>query len=267
MKIAMIQMDVVHDKEKNIKHALDLIERACEEEIDMAVLPEMFCCPYSTSYFREYGEADGGEAQRALSGCAKKHGIYLIGGSLPEIDGDKVYNTSYVYDRNGKQIAKHRKAHLFDIDVEGGQRFFESDVLTAGENTTVFETEFGPMGLCICFDFRSQELARTMGNRGAKIIFVPGAFNMTTGPAHWEVLFRSRAIDNQLFTIGVAPARDENSEYVSYANSIAVDPWGTVIKRLGTGEEIGIVEPDLSRIDSIRRQLPIIASRKPALYD
>ena len=153
------------------------------------------------------------------------------------------------------------------IDVEGGQRFFESDVLTAGENTTVFETEFGPMGLCICFDFRSQELARTMGNRGAKIIFVPGAFNMTTGPAHWEVLFRSRAIDNQLFTIGVAPARDENSEYVSYANSIAVDPWGAVIKRLGTGEEIGIVEPDLSRIDSIRRQLPIIASRKPALYD
>ena len=267
MKIAMIQMDVVHDKEKNIDHALELIGRACEEDIDMAVLPEMFCCPYSTAYFREYSEADGGEAQRALSECAAKHGIYLIGGSIPEIGGDKVYNTSYVYDREGKRNAKHRKAHLFDIDVEGGQRFFESDVLTAGENTTVFDTEFGLMGLCICFDFRSQELARTMGNRGAKVIFVPGAFNMTTGPAHWEVLFRSRAIDNPLFTMGVAPARDEKGEYVSYANSIAVDPWGTVIKRLGADEETGIVELDLGKIGSIRRQLPIIASRKPALYD
>lgn len=267
MKIAMIQMEVVYNKEQNIAHALELIDRACaEEKPDFVVLPEMFCCPYSNKYFREYGEEWNGPAQKALSGAAKRHGIYLIGGSLPELEDDRVYNTSFVYDREGKQIARHRKAHLFDIDVPGGQRFFESEVLTPGQETTTFETEFGLMGLCICFDFRSQEIAKTMGDRGAKVLFVPAAFNMTTGPAHWEILFRSRAIDNQLFTLATAPARDENGEYVSYANSIAVDPWGTVLERLGTGEEIGFVEFDLSRIDAIRTQLPIIKSRNPKLY-
>ncbi|MBQ2270652.1 MAG: carbon-nitrogen hydrolase family protein, partial [Firmicutes bacterium] len=139
MKIAMIQMEVVYNKEQNIAHALELIDRACaEEKPDIVVLPEMFCCPYSNKYFREYGEELNGPAQKALSEAAKRHGIYLIGGSLPELEEDRVYNTSFVYDREGKQIARHRKAHLFDIDVPGGQRFFESEVLTPGQETTTF---------------------------------------------------------------------------------------------------------------------------------
>ena len=104
----------------------------------------------------------------------------------------KIRNTAYVFDRQGNQIAKHSKVHLFDIDVKGGQSFKESDTLTPGDHSTVFETEFGIMGLCICFDFRFPELARRMALDGAKAIFVPAAFNMTTGPAHWEVMFRSR---------------------------------------------------------------------------
>ncbi|MBQ1215354.1 MAG: carbon-nitrogen hydrolase family protein, partial [Firmicutes bacterium] len=129
MKIAMIQMEVVYNKEQNIAHALELIDKACTgEKPDFVVLPEMFCCPYSNKYFREYGEELNGPAQKALSEAAKRHGIYLIGGSLPELEEDRVYNTSFVYDREGKQIARHRKAHLFDIDVPGGQRFFESEV-------------------------------------------------------------------------------------------------------------------------------------------
>ena len=100
--------------------------------------------------------------------------------------------------------AKHRKVHLFDIDVKGGQRFKESDTLTAGDKSTVFDTEFGPMGLCICYDFRFPKLARRMVLDEAQVILVPAAFNMTTGPAHWEILFRSRAVDNQVFTFGTA---------------------------------------------------------------
>ncbi len=266
MKAALIQMEVVHNKAENIAHARELIGRACEQAPDIAVLPEMFCCPYSNAYFREYGETENGPAQQMLQEAAKEYGIYLVGGSMPELEEDRVYNTCYVYDRQGNKIARHRKAHLFDIDVEGGQRFFESETLTAGDNITVFDTEFGKMGLCICFDFRFQELAKVMGDRGAQVIFVPGAFNMTTGPAHWELLFRQRAVDNQLFTVGVSPARNEQDVYVSYANSIAVDPWGTVIARLGREEEIGFVEIDLERIASIRRQLPIINSRRTDLY-
>ncbi len=266
MRLAMIQMDVVHDKEQNLAHAAALVRQAAWQGIDLAVLPEMFCCPYSNKYFRDYGEREGGPTWTALSGLAREQGIYLVGGSMPELHEGKVYNTSYVFDRRGEQIAKHRKAHLFDIDVEGGQKFQESAVLTPGDEVTVFDTEFGKIGLCICFDFRFQELSKVMADRGAQLIVVPAAFNMTTGPAHWELLFRQRAVDNQVFTVGVAPARNEHEEYVSYANSILADPWGRVLARGGTGEEILVAEIDFAQNESIRRQLPIRAARREELY-
>lgn len=227
----------------------------------------MFCCPYSNRFFRTYGEPAGGEAWTALSQMAREHHIYLVGGSIPELEEDRVYNTCFVFDREGRQIARHRKAHLFDIDVEGGQRFQESEVLSPGDQITVFDTEFGTMGLCICFDFRFQELAKAMGDRGAQLIVVPAAFNMTTGPAHWELMFRQRAVDNQLFTLGTAPARNEAEEYVSYGNSILVDPWGTVLARAGAGEELLIADVDFARNQSIRQQLPIRAARRNDLYE
>ena len=266
MRLAMIQMNVVHNKTENLAHARALLEQAARSGVDLAVLPEMFCCPYSNRFFRPYSEEQGGEGWQAMSKAAKEFGIYLVGGSLPEREGDAIYNTAYVFDRAGRQIAKHRKAHLFDIDVVGGQRFQESEVLTPGNQITVFDTEFGKMGLCICFDFRFQELAKAMGDQGAQIIVVPAAFNMTTGPAHWELMFRQRAVDNQLFTLGAAPARNEEEEYVSYGNSILVDPWGTVLARAGAGEELLVADIDLSRIAAIRQQLPIRAARRNDLY-
>ena len=231
MRIALIQMMVAENKQENIRRACAKIREA--QGIDLAVLPEMFCCPYDNARFRAYGEPDGGEAQTALSALAAELGIYLVGGSLPELDGDRVYNTCYVFGRHGERLAKHRKAHLFDIDIPGGQRFMESETLSPGRAVTTFETEFGTMGVCICFDLRFEELARCMCLRGARCIFVPAAFNGTTGPAHWELLFRQRAVDNQCFTIGVSPARDERASYVAYGNSIAADPWGNVLCRAG----------------------------------
>ena len=186
MRVALIQMPVTDDKALNIKTACDGIREAAATGIDFAVLPEMFCSPYLNRCFRAFGEEAGGPAQTALSALAAELGIYIVGGSIPELADGNVYNTSYVYDRKGNQIAKHRKVHLFDIDVVGGQRYFESDTLTRGDSITTFETEFGTMGLCICFDMRFEELARCMCLRGSKVIFVPAAFNMTTGPAHWD---------------------------------------------------------------------------------
>lgn len=152
---------------------------------------------------------------------------------MPEEDGEKIYNTSFVFDRSGNQIVRHRKMHLFDIRVDGGQSFCESDTFSAGEDITVFDTEFGKMGLIICFDIRFPELTRLEAFKGAQAVFVPAAFNMTTGPAHWELSFRARALDNQVFMVGCAPARDENAFYVSYANSIVTGPWGDVLARAG----------------------------------
>ena len=267
MKIALLQTPVSGDKTADISYAVGEIRRAAAEGIDFAVLPEMFCCPYANGSFRAYGESHGGEAQRALSALAAELGIYIVGGSVPELEGEKVYNTSYVYDRTGLEIARHRKVHLFDINVCGGQRFMESDTLSPGNEITTFETEFGLMGLCICFDMRFEELSRCMALRGAKVIFVPAAFNMTTGPVHWELMFRQRAVDNQLFTVGVSPARNEQASYVAYGNSLAADPWGAVLTRCGGEACTQFAELDLDRIEAVRTQLPILRARRTDLYE
>lgn len=267
MRVALIQMPVTADKGKNIGTACRKLREAKGRGADIAVLPEMFCCPYDNACFRAYGEEAGGEAQAALSALAAELGMYVVGGSLPELEGGKVYNTSHVYGRRGEILARHRKAHLFDIDVAGGQRFKESDTLSPGEAVTTFETEFGTMGLCICFDLRFEELARCMCLRGARCIFVPAAFNMTTGPAHWELLFRQRAVDDQCFTVGVSPARDETASYVAYGHSIAVDPWGAVLCQAGAEETTLYADLDLGRIGEVRAQLPILSARRTDLYE
>ena len=267
MRVALIQMPVTPDKQENISCACRAIRKAACNGADVAVLPEMFCCPYENSCFRAYGEEEGGPAQQALSALTGELGLYIVGGSIPELEGDKVYNTSYVYGRKGELLAKHRKVHLFDINVAGGQRFMESDTLSPGNAITTFETEFGICGLCICFDLRFEELARCMCLRGAKVLFVPAAFNMTTGPAHWELLFRQRAVDNQCFTVGVSPARDETASYVAYGNSLAVDPWGTVLCRAGAEETILYADLDMGRPEAVRAQLPILSARRTDLYE
>jgi predicted amidohydrolase len=265
MKIAQIQMTVTGDKSADIRRACDFVRSA--GDIDLAILPEMFCCPYDNACFRDYGEAVGGEAYTALSALAKERGIYLVGGSVPELTEGKVYNTCYVFDPQGQCIARHRKTHLFDIDVEGGQRFCESDVLTAGRDVTTFETPWGVMGVCICFDFRFEELSRLMALRGAQVLFVPAAFNMTTGPAHWQLLFRQRAVDNQCFTVGTSPARDEKASYVAWGHSIVCEPWGSVVKQCNEQPQISVTELDMERVEAIRRQLPILSARRGDLYE
>ena len=267
MRMALIQMRVTADREADLRSAREKLRQAAEQGADMAVLPEMFCCPYENRCFRPYGEEAGGPAQSMLARTAAETGLYIVGGSIPELEEGNVYNTSFVYGPDGSQIARHRKVHLFDIDVKGGQRFRESDTLSPGNAITTFETRFGTMGLCICFDLRFEELARCMCLRGAKVIFVPAAFNMTTGPAHWELLFRQRAVDNQCFTVGVSPARDETGSYVAYGNSLAVDPWGDVLCRAGAEETVLYADLDLDRLEAIRAQLPILSARRTDLYE
>ena len=266
LTVAQVQMRVTRDKAENIAAACRLIRRAAEQGAEFVMLPEMFCCPYENGAFRPYGEEQDGPAQRALSALAAELGIWIVGGSIPELEENRVYNTSFVYDSAGRQVARHRKMHLFDISVEGGQTFRESDTLSPGGEITVFDTTWGKMGLCICFDLRFEELARLMALRGARVIFVPAAFNMTTGPAHWELLFRQRAVDNQLFTVGTSPARSESETYVAWGHSIVCDPWGSVLHQCGAEEEISITSLDLHRVESVRRQLPILRARREDIY-
>jgi predicted amidohydrolase len=276
IKTAVLQTKVFADKEKNIRQLEEILASGKTEGADLVTLPEMFACPYETGNFPLYAEAEGGPSWQALSALSKKYGIYLSAGSMPELvraqksggsEGkDRVYNTAYVFGRDGRQIGKHRKAHLFDINVEGGQCFKESDTLSPGEKIGCFDTEFGRIGLCICYDFRFPETARLMAQDGAKVILVPAAFNMTTGPAHWELMFRQRAVESQCYVIGTAPARDPKSSYTSWGHSIAVDPWGTILTQMDEKEGIRIVELDLDYVDKIRRELPLLAHRRTDLY-
>lgn len=267
IKIAAIQMSTVADKMENVRTVKTYLEKIKDENPDFVILPEMFCCPYQTENFPIYAEKEGGPVWQQLSGYAKQYGIYLIGGSMPEKDAEgNVYNTSYIFDREGKQIGKHRKVHLFDIDVKGGQTFKESDTLTAGDRETVFDTEFGKMGVMLCFDIRFPELSRMMVNDGAKVIFVPAAFNMTTGPAHWELSFRTRALDNQIYMVGCAPARDVSAGYISWGHSIVTDPWGRVTGMLDENEGILLAELDMDYEEQVREELPLLKSRRKDIY-
>ena len=267
LKAALVQMQVQPKICDSLSLAESFIKKAATAGADLVLLPEMFCCPYQNKNFPLYAQREGEEIWLELSRMAREQNLILAAGSIPERDDDgKIYNTAYVFDRQGQQIAKHRKMHLFDIDVSGGMSFRESDTLTAGNSITTFDTEFGVMGLCICYDFRFPELSRLMAERGAKVILVPAAFNMTTGPAHWEILFRTRALDNQVFTLGAAPARDPSSGYTSYGNSIAVSPWGDVLDRLGADQEMLVCTLELDRVAQVRRELPLLAHRRKDVY-
>ena len=156
--------------------------------------------------------------------------------------------------------------HLFDIDVAGGQRFFESDTLSPGQRYTLVDTPFGKLGVAICFDVRFAELFRILALEGARLIVMPAAFNMTTGPAHWELLFRARALDNQCFAAGCAPARDETAGYVSYAHSLVCDPWGRVQAQAEAAPQLLICDIDLTETDAVRAQIPVLSARRTDLY-
>lgn len=267
MKIAQFQGMVHEEKEKNLFALGDFLNEIRDENVDLVAVGEMFTCPYETGKFPIYAEPDGGETVRFCSALAKKYQIYLSAGSIPEVDEQgKVYNTAYMFNRSGEVIGKHRKVHLFDIDIQGGQYYRESDTLTAGDAVTVFDTEFGKIGICICFDLRFPELMRSMVDDGARIILVPGAFNRTTGPAHWELLFRCRALDNQCYMIGTSSASDPESSYVSYGHSILVSPWGNVIGQLDEKEGYQIHEIELDYVEKIREELPLLKARRRDIY-
>ena len=267
IKLALCQMNVIDDKEENLKKASLMITRA-SKKADFIILPEMFNCPYSNEKFIEYGEEEkDSHTLNKISKLARENNICILAGSIPEKENDKLFNTSYLFNRNGEIIAKHRKMHLFDIDVKDKITFKESDVLTAGNEFTIADTEFGKIGIGICYDIRFPELARIMVENGALLLIYPGAFNMTTGPAHWQLLFRSRALDNQVYCIGVAPALNKDASYHSYGHSIVASPWGEVLAEACQNEETIFCEIDLDEIKKVREELPLLKNKRKDLYE
>ncbi|KAJ4830847.1 Omega-amidase, chloroplastic [Turnera subulata] len=270
-KIGLCQVLVTADKEKNIASARSAIEEAAAKGAKLVLLPEIWNSPYSNDSFPVYAEDidagfDASPSTAMLAEAARDLKITIVGGSIPERAGDRLYNTCCVFDSDGKLKAKHRKIHLFDIDIPGKITFIESKTLTAGETPTIVDTEVGRIGIGICYDIRFQELAMIYAARGAHLLCYPGAFNMTTGPLHWELLQRARAADNQLYVATCSPARDDKASYIAWGHSTLVGPFGEVLATTEHQQEIIIAEIDYSIIDLRRSSLPLTKQRRGDLY-
>eukprot|EP00181_Compsopogon_caeruleus_P005832 CAMPEP_0184684004 /NCGR_PEP_ID=MMETSP0312-20130426/13502_1 /TAXON_ID=31354 /ORGANISM="Compsopogon coeruleus, Strain SAG 36.94" /LENGTH=302 /DNA_ID=CAMNT_0027136787 /DNA_START=1243 /DNA_END=2151 /DNA_ORIENTATION=- len=286
VRVGLCQIPVGPEKERNLATARAALERAKAGGAQLAMLPECFNCPYDNACFREYAEIipEVGEEVdpvrtptiHMLSEVAKELGIVVIGGSIPELeDGDgepqPVFNTSVTVGPTGTLLAKHRKIHLFDIDVPGGIRFMESETLSPGNRITTFQMpeSLGSLrvGVGICYDMRFPELSMVMSREmGCELLCFPGAFNMTTGPAHWELLLRARALDNQVYVAACSPARDELGSYRAWGHSSVVSPWGEVVATTEHGPDIIFADLDAARLGQVRRSIPTGAQRRADVY-
>ena len=292
LRLALCQLHVTEDKSSNLIQAADAISSAAADGAKLIVLPECFNSPYDTKCFPEYAEeipsplilpsvaltetptsdvSDVDEKKHPsthmLCSNAKKHSVYIIGGSIPEREGKNVYNTCVVVGPDGNIILKHRKMHLFDIDVPGKITFRESDTLTGGSDMSVFATPYGNVGVAICYDIRFPELAMLMRREhNTKLIVYPGAFNMTTGPAHWELLQRARAVDNQVYVAAASPARDMNASYNAWGHSTIVSPWGDIVATTDHQPSTVTADLDLKKVGEIREQIPISYQTRSDLY-
>ncbi|KAK8762490.1 hypothetical protein V5799_026243 [Amblyomma americanum] len=259
-------MHVVASKSENLSTAREGIKRAKAFGASVVCLPECFTFLYAVENFPRYAESVPGETSGMLSQSAKENGVYLIGGSIAEADMGKLYNTCLVYGPDGKLLAKHRKVHLFDVDIPGKVTFKESHFLTAGDRLTTFDTPYCKVGVGICYDLRFAQLAQLYAKHGCKLLVYPGAFSRHSG-SHWELLQRVRAVDNEVYVATASAATDTTAPYVAWGHSMLVDPLGKVVASAGAQEAILTADIDLDFLESVRRQLPIHGRMRTDLCD
>lgn len=269
-KIGLCQLSVTSDKNINISNARTSIQSASKKGAIIVLLPEMWNCPYSTDYFHRFSEdfddQESSPSYSMLSDLACREGITIVGGSVPERCGDRLYNTCCVFGPKGELLAKHRKLHMFDVNMPGDISFEESSIFLAGEEPTIVNTDVGRIGIGICHDIRFPELAMVYRERGAQLICYPGAFNMCTGEALWELEQRARAVDNQLYVATCSPARDSAGSYTIWGHSTLVNPLGEVIATSGHDETVVIAEVDYSAIQRTRESLPVGKQQRDDIY-
>ena len=268
MRAAAVQLNSTEDKDRNLAAADRLTREAASEGAELVVLPEKFNVLGTPDDYRRGAEALDGPTIGWASNSARELGIDLVAGSIVERrEGrDKLSNTSVHVGPDGEVKAVYRKIHMFDV-VVGGQTYRESETEEAGDDVVLSETAEGvPLGLTVCYDLRFPELFRILAVKGARILSVPAAFTKVTGQAHWDVLIRARAIENQAFVVAADQTGTHPPDKESFGGSIIVDPWGEVLGQAREGEAVVAADLDLGRQDEVREQLPSLANRMPAAY-
>lgn len=263
-KIALCQNKPGYDKNKNVESAVRMITKAGKNNAKLILLPEIFYYPYEIDLIKNIAE-DNRETLIRLRETAKRNKVYLCTGSIAEKINNRIYNKSYLVNPEGDIILEYCKSHLFDVNLPH-LKVEESKIFSYGNKVSVVSTELAKIGILICYDIRFPEMARKLMLLGSEIILVPAAFNNITGPAHWHVMFRARAIENQVYIASASPARNKKSKYKAYGHSMVVDPWGKVVTEAGIGEEIiyAMIDPEV--MNKTRIELPLTKHRRLELY-
>ena len=277
MRVSVMQMNAGSDKAANIAQARRLFEGArAADAPDLVALPEMWSClggDRATKFAAaealppEGSGADGGEAYEFLRGAARALGVAVHGGSIAERDGERLFNTTLVFDRDGRELGRYRKVHLFDITAPDGTGYRESATYGAGDSVVTVAVGGVRLGLAICYDLRFAELFLALRRAGAELILVPAAFTLQTGRDHWEVLLRARAIETQCWV--AAPAtwgqhQDPGGARTTFGHALVCDPWGAVVARASDGVGWASARVDQAMTERVRRDMPVLEHRRLA---
>jgi len=267
MRVAVCQLNAGRDdSEGNVATAERLLIEAADGGADLAALPELFPYYGSQRRMRDLAEPVPGPTLDRIAAVARERGLWVLAGSLAERTDRHVHNTSCLFDREGELVARYRKIHLFDVDLPEQPALRESALFSSGDQLVTHETDLGRVGLSICYDVRFPELYRGLVSLGAEVLMVPSAFTAVTGEAHWEVLLRARAIEDQCFVVAPAqwgswgPPEDGRR---CFGTSMVIDPWGRVLVRAPEeGDGVWFADLDMAKLRSIRAALPALGHRR-----
>ncbi len=267
-RVAAVQMASGPNVKANLDHAADLIRAAAGEGAHLVALPENFGLIGARDTDKlDHAEADGaGPMQDFLAATAARHGIWLVGGTVPiaTADGARVRQTLCVFDERGERVARYDKMHLFDVHLANGETYRESATIEPGPEPVVVDSPIGRLGLAICYDLRFPELFRRLSEQGAEVLVVPSAFTKATGRAHWDILVRARAVENLAFVVAPAQGGYHYNERETWGHAMIVDPWGTVlaVRERNAGAVVADLDPQM--LARTRANFPAVQHRRLA---
>lgn len=269
MRIAAIQMVSTPDVERNLEAARARIAEAAAAGARLVVLPEYFCLMGRRDTDKvDVAEADGdGPIQRMLADAACAHGTWIVGGTLPlrgRAEG-RVANASCAWSPDGTRVARYDKVHLFRYDHGPNERYDEARTLEAGDRAVAFDADGWRVGLSVCYDLRFPELYRALMQPPCDLVCVPSAFTQPTGEAHWHVLLRARAIENQCWVVAAAQGGRHENGRRTFGHTLVVDPWGEVVAERDEGEGVVLADLDRARLVDVRTRLPALEHRRGLL--
>jgi len=265
-RIAAVQMVSTADLSGNLEQAATLIARAATTGARLVALPENFALmPLDEGDNVRRREKAGGVIQAVISECARSHRVWIVGGTIPMVASSpaRYRAASLVFDDGGQVVARYDKMHLFDADVaDGRRRYRESLTVESGDDVVVVDTPVGRLGLSVCYDVRFPELYRRLVDAGAELVTIPSAFTAVTGRAHWDVLLRARAIENQVYIVAPAQGGHHENGRDTHGDTLIVDPWGRVLDRHSLGAGFITAPVDLPALRQLRADFPCLAHRR-----